>query len=537
MRQIQVDMFEVQLGAAVLLQFKTDTRKTVRVLADAGVTAAGYPLGHVHKKLPSAFTAFDGDAQRLDLIIGTHYDADHLEGLVPIIEDERIDIGEAWMPPVANDTEMHAMEESIQERHLLGHQLAGGEGTRGHRVLGDYLRAKADVCEQLQDLELTADKKHLNTRKVPREQHDFSGLWKRRVERGLKYFEAHIRDANNTLGQSEHTHADEDMEALPSAEAKRKAMPGPDVPDALFRRLQTGWSDGQRREFFRRSWSVNSGTAKAQAWSMAYIRRAAAKDAINAISLYKVVNALKARNIPISYHLIQDGRPRRFVWKVHRFVPGTLLKTDGPELTLLGPSEGLVKKHWNKLPLGDYLAKLSFISIPVKSITTSNQLSYVARFSSHDQSLLVCGDAGCVDFKPSRGGYYKQLIDALLPLHIIQIAHHGGNNAHFYNVLLEAGYPEQTDPSLLLLSHATDDKFRPSKEFGLFIEQLRKEREDIKLLFTSRPRADKVKEYEQIIHPVVGKIGDVGDIRIEFVGKKWNVLSHAVRIVEDLALR
>jgi hypothetical protein len=33
---IQVDMFEVQLGAALLLQFQTANGKTVRVLADGG---------------------------------------------------------------------------------------------------------------------------------------------------------------------------------------------------------------------------------------------------------------------------------------------------------------------------------------------------------------------------------------------------------------------------------------------------------------------------------------------------------------------
>jgi len=34
---IQVDMFEVQLGAALLLQFRIDSGQVVRILADAGV--------------------------------------------------------------------------------------------------------------------------------------------------------------------------------------------------------------------------------------------------------------------------------------------------------------------------------------------------------------------------------------------------------------------------------------------------------------------------------------------------------------------
>jgi len=529
MCEIQVDMFEVQLGAALSLQFRTDSGKTVRVLADAGVSASGYQPDRVHRKLADAFSAFDEKTQRLDLIIGTHYDTDHLEGLVSIIEDERIEIGEAWMPPVANDTEVHALEESIQDRHLLGRQLAGNAGDE---VLDAYLRAKADVCKELQDLERIADEYESRTRTVAPEQHPSTERWEGPLAVRVNYFERHIKEADDTLGASEHTHADEEIEAPTPTIPNWERVLRPYILDLPFPRPQPYWSDSHRREFFRHAWSENHTAAIAQARSIAYIRRAAAKDAISATSLYKVVKALKARKIPTSYQMIEDGRPRRFVWKAHRnqFVPGANLNSDGPEFILLGPSDSLVKKHWNKLPIGTYLAMVALTSIPIKSITASNQLSYVARFSANEQGLLVCGDAGCVDFKAERGNYHKELISSLLPLHIIQIAHHGGNNARFYNVLLEAGYAAQTDHSLLLLSHAEDDKFRPSKEFGWFIEQVRKEGDDIQLLFTSRPTADKVKDYQQIIHPVVGAPNAVGDIRIQFDDNHWLVLSHAVRV-------
>ena len=54
---IQIDMFEVQLGAGLLLQFRSGDA-VVRVLADAGVHASGYPKDHVHRKLPEAFASF-----------------------------------------------------------------------------------------------------------------------------------------------------------------------------------------------------------------------------------------------------------------------------------------------------------------------------------------------------------------------------------------------------------------------------------------------------------------------------------------------
>ena len=50
------------------------------------------------------------------------------------------------------------------------------------------------------------------------------------------------------------------------------------------------------------------------------------------------------------------------------------------------------------------------------------------------------------------------MIDALKPLHVMQVAHHGGNNADFYRLLEAADYQGQTAPSFLLLSHALHDK-------------------------------------------------------------------------------
>ena len=109
---IQVDMFEVQLGAAVLLQFQTEEGRTIRVLADGGEDRT-FPSGNVLDKLLHAMDSFGDQRRHLDLIVGTHYDADHLDGLVPIIKDPTVSIKEAWLPPVANDAEQHAADEPI----------------------------------------------------------------------------------------------------------------------------------------------------------------------------------------------------------------------------------------------------------------------------------------------------------------------------------------------------------------------------------------------------------------------------------------
>lgn len=536
MSDAQIDMFEVQLGAAMLMQLHDADGRAVRVLADAGVTAGGYPVTHVRDKLLPAFQKFSSDEPRLDLIIGTHYDADHLDGLVPIIEDQSIEIGEAWMPPVANDTETHAAEDSIQERHLLGYQF---EQENGMERLTRYLNAKQELCEELYDLEVPvgeiAELVARPQRNRPRVRWaDGREAFQSRQQLGdlLDYFQMHVSDANEALGDAgSEGHADEDV--LDSLD-----LEGVDeiIQSMRFYRRGYFWVEGNtRRDRLERAqeyWRTNPAAMAAQVKNLAFLRRSSAKDAINAISLAKVVSALRKRGVPISYRMIKDGKPRRFVWrnKSRQFEPGDRLKSDGPELLLLGPSEELVKKHWDRLPIGDYMAAFAMSAIPIKSITPSNQLSYVARLASDGQGILISGDAGFVDFKPRHGGYYAQLLQSLLPLHVIQVAHHGGNNAHFYRVLLEAGYAEQEDKSYLLLSHATEDKYRPSKEFGMFIEAVRKEGDDLRLLFTSRPESSKVRDYKEIINPPVGGIADVGDIRLSLDQAGWVVKAHAIHV-------
>lgn len=49
--EIEIDMFEVQLGASVLLRMKDSFGSIVTVLADGGIKAKGYAQDHVATKL------------------------------------------------------------------------------------------------------------------------------------------------------------------------------------------------------------------------------------------------------------------------------------------------------------------------------------------------------------------------------------------------------------------------------------------------------------------------------------------------------
>lgn len=514
MPDIQVDMFEVQLGAAIFLQFRTEDGGLVRILADAGIKAGGYPRDHILKKLLPLL----GSERRIDLIIGTHYDEDHLNGLVPIIEQQDIEIGEAWMPPVANDSSPPALDAMLTEGDLLAHQFRS-EGGAGH--LAKYLRAKRADVEALRALESRSDGKEGLT--LSRIRLNILGQTDREGPGDLSFF-------RQQLSRSEHEDAcnhaiDQEVEDTPEVEnaiANARRLPslgawyGPEIV-------------GNHFHIARSLAEIVPDAATAQLRSLGNIRQSAAKDAINASALFDVIQALKARNIPIRTEIIRDGEPRRYAWdpKGRRFQA----RPSGgghPILTLLGPSAGLVRKHWKRLPVEQAATvALSFLT-EIKSITPSNQLSYIARLEQQGQGILVTGDAGCVDFKPSRGKYFPKLLDALLPLHIVQIAHHGGNNAHFYRVLEEAGYPAQTEPSLLLLSHATQDKFRPSPEFRAFILGTLKLGDDVQLLFTSRPRVDLSRDFQHAFHAVVGQSADVGDVQMVWDQGKWHVTQHAV---------
>ncbi|HRD46909.1 MAG TPA: hypothetical protein PLF78_10550 [Caulobacter sp.] len=532
---IQIDAFDVQLGAALLLQFTAATGTPIRVLADAGAPLKDrrrYPFSKVAEQLDEAFAAFGSGDRRIDLMIGTHYDADHLTGLTPIVEDLGFEIGQAWLPPVVNDVSAAPADGPVRSSEFFALQLAGPQGKA---VLRSYLDQKARVCVALARLERGAD--------------DFSGL----LRSGLKglqldesvgakirlspgFFERHRRDAWETLGgPPDHDHGRE-----------LESDPGPAEDELYPYWLYRGEHGGR----LRKAWATSDGSLRAlaevvearreelpgqvvpDARALAAVRASEASKAINAKALAGLVAALKRREVPIRCEFINDGAPSRFVWQAssRAFVAGQTLSSDGPVLKLLGPSRQLIDKHRNLLPIGDYMAKVAFTRIRVQGVTESNQLSYVLAVEAESQRLLVSGDTGFNDFRRlnSRDPYYPSLLQALKPLHVIQVAHHGGHNGHFYNVLLSAGFAAQTEPSFLLLSHETDDRTRPSIEFGQFIAEVRKDGDDMTLLFTARPSAEKVLDYRTLIAPASPPGGaDRGDVRLRF-DRGWSVVRHPV---------
>ncbi len=537
MEKIQVDMFAVKLGLSVLLQFKSEG-KTVSVLADAG--SKKYK---VNKKLKGAIEARTDGKLRIDLMIGTHYDSDHLNGLVDIINNPDIEIGEAWMPPVANDTRPYFPPSELQNEAMLGIQFAGKDGDQ---ILDEYLRYKLQTCLSAREFEHKYDESKeivklsdisetvLKSDIPPKGSEDESDGDESGDDEWDRLFQAHLEDAYRTLGMEKVGHADLDIR----------------IPDEFDEEIEmifwlgrfifikrNGQLDADRlRGIFPDRTGKNNGAVSKL---FAHMRVSAAKDGINANSLAKVVEALEKRKIKTCYKMIEDGEPSKFLWDAggRRF---TLVqkseavqksKANKPSFTLLGPSRGLVKKHWHKLPIGTYSAYLTYLQ--VKEITPSNELSYIGVFECHNQRILISGDAGCVDFiiPPAKARkFYPKLIKQLEKLDIVQVAHHGGHNAYFYHSLRESGFVCQSSLAYLLLSHGTYDKHRPSDIFSEFIKELEKGKGKVQLLFTSKPLKSKVHGIKHLIADRVGPTQGKGDVRLSFDCDKWYVKSHHVKV-------
>ena len=146
--------------------------------------------------------------------------------------------------------------------------------------------------------------------------------------------------------------------------------------------------------------------------------------------------------------------------------------------------------------------------------------------------MLVTGDTGCVDFWDKKAKqYYPKLINAVNDLHVAQVAHHAGNNHRFYDVLEQSGFAGGSVPgSYLLLSHADQDKYRPSPAFGTFISNISSGSGSFELLTTSQPDSAKIAAYRQYYHFATSTAQNVGDVRLFFQYGTWKIDQHLVQV-------
>src|SRR5262249_37295349 len=171
-----------------------------------------------------------------------------------------------------------------------------------------------------------------------------------RVEAYRAFFEAHEADAAGRTG---------------GGNAHESAAYDSRYPDALglARRVRNRWElrDEARR---RMVLDVKSYPDRARIVpaALARIRKSIASGAITASHLAKVVEALRNRKRPVRPRcaFVASGRPSRFAWAPSkgRFVGREKGGDTDLTLMLLGPSEELVEKYREKLPVGTYFYSL-----------------------------------------------------------------------------------------------------------------------------------------------------------------------------------
>ena len=577
MNDIQVDMYPVGLGSAMLLQFTDNCGARVRILADAGVGRGKDPK-IVRDALLGQFLLNGDEHVRLDLVVGTHYDEDHLSGLVPIFEDERFQIGEVWLPPIVNDTgDMHREPMKIESTVMLAHQF--NDETTGPQELSRYLQTKMDIIAELvgslekneiiesdenpifAELKLLLERLRRTFIESPIPEDWESPISEfRNIEQCAARCLYGILNASDTImdnAPTDRPNSDSSEEEFEIGHADQSWEYPPwnwDESDIVDRngayirdKMKFGAFNGVNaiKAFLRAveqpAWKRRSDGALHIASALLEIVKGQARDAINAKTLSDVVGALRARNHnsknKVEFHcrVIPTGKPLRLRWDTsgRRFVTSDDACSDNPILTVMAPSNRLIQKHYNRLPVGRLGLMAALFEYDLKWVTPSNQLSYVVRAEYKGQGVLISGDTGMVDFvrKSRKTREYEQaLLKELMPLHVVQVAHHGGRNWYFYEILMKADYGKSQKRSYLLLSHSVNDRHRPSAVFAKFMQDLGNEPCDASVLFTSRPKTYRVSAFKSMVEKPVGPRCDEGPIRISFNGGTWSVERHSVQV-------
>lgn len=512
---IELEMFAVGLGSSIYLRCRSETGD-IRILADGGV-GHGISEDTVESRLSTILS--DENADRIDLIVGTHYDEDHLRGLVSVVE-HGWDIGELWLPPVVDDTAKLVSDILPPPSKLLGNLFRDDPN---HVVR--YVSKKLEAIRTCQEIE----------RKLGNDRQDSSlpeTFEPRSVESRADLLE-HLRTELRRIDDVEEGECDDHVDQVDDSEVSlhpsyRRHFYYED-PSLFFEYMYDSLEWPPSNHYLEHL--VTQGMTGPALYSIARIRKANAKDAINALALDDLVQATAGTGIKVIFEHVAKGQPVEFHWDStdRRFRRGGPLVPNGTRLVLLGPSDLLIKRHAAKLPVQESIGLALVTRERLRGISPSNQLSYVIKVEHDEQAVLICGDSGFNDFMAKK--VVEPAIAAELKhISVLQIAHHGGNAYRFYQVL-ESLWTKRSNPPIMLLSHGENDTFRPIPEFGKLVEIVSFTNSPPFIAFTSQPDAANVKAYKhQVFMATPGAPAATGVVRLEFTAGQWKCVKHAVQV-------
>lgn len=521
---VDVTMYDVGLGSALLITFRSD-RDQVHVLADGGNASAGTG---VEDKLFRRLKPPGFGRPRIDLVIGTHYDADHLDGITIILKKRRIDIGQLWLPPVADDESGAEFGRLAGDENLLANRFRGEGGDRAYQ---QYVAAKDRRRMTLRAIDTALERLSRGADGLEDRSEDALNIAdgdpvsaERPVDEWRSRFQTEVDHAYSIVGRR-------GCEHVPDADVVREGTRFGSVLARLADAVERGRAllrhDLGDWIFSRVDWPA--GATRAARAELAHMRIANAKDGINASALKSLVDALpNPCDILVECHGCSDRAPRAFAWTGRLFAPG---RSGEVTATILSPTDRLIADRRDRIPKGVVAFRAKRWG-HLEGLSDSNQLSYIIRFDAGGQGILVTGDSGFDGFavgSDSAATYETALTDKLKGVSVIQAPHHGGISRHFYRAIESAGFAEETQKTYLLLSHEADSHHRPSMALADYMSRLPSKR-PLELLFTNQPKPERVRGYRKRFASDVNQTGGQdGDVRLQFDGQEWTVVRHTIR--------
>jgi len=337
----------------------------------------------------------------LDLLVGSHYDGDHLCGLSKIIEHFEGRVRFALVPPVIHPAGV--IGPGLGARHLRrSSRCRWSTSLAADGPFLAYALHEHGLAGALRDLDRRAEM--LGSAAV-----EFANSFARdRVGPS----DDRPRDAPRPTRQTS-----VEFTQTPDADAEREDL----LYDVHHVMAAEGLSNLARVAFAALT-IVRSGSGgpadAAGAWQAALAMSGQDAQIAGAIKS-QAAKAITARWLDT---LIRTLNHRRIDWDVTLAPSRAKWLTGTPQLCQLEPVSGLVRQHMKLIPR----ATLLECSLKAPSPTPANQLSYAfaLRANDHGPAVLITGDSG-FDRLP------EQSHSVIAACSLIDVSHHGGHWGNF----------------------------------------------------------------------------------------------------------
>jgi hypothetical protein len=476
---LNASFLNVGQGDATLVHYSSDELEW-RALIDAGWEH------EIRPHLP-----WLEDERRIDLIVGTHCDGDHLEGLCLLVEESELEIGCVLLPPFVHPTGGFIPTPGLRgivpgsspfaAEHIARGGIEAALGGEERMVIQAELPSRLlSALDEASESVLGAGIEESESDPV-----EFLG-WEAGEPERDEHTDVHTderppsSDAPDVMQSGSAWESELSSRRLASTATRldTAGLPGLAETARQLAEFQL-WPSAQRTLALALHRRTHDPLAQERA--VATVRAAAevAADGITCTLLERLITALNQRGIPWFVQAAPDvARPEgRLVEAWHLAPTGRYI-------------EGLARH----LPvIKDALLRATYVDPGLPSY--ANRLSHVLAFrgSTDPVGLMVTGDSG---FQRGRGGLSDCMASGwertLSWATLVDVPHHGGTSGHFGRRLLEAlGQQRPGGPMHLYLSVRHPNQVAPPhKRFDSLLAELDSRSIPFVLRMSALPRQD-----------------------------------------------